>query len=349
VPQIGAGQPGDLEDEDEFPRVVLVRDVLVVPSPGHRANEQDWLDNPPVEEAVDLGNGVFVGRLRGDDSELPDQVMDASSAAGINYRPTRQFGQLYSFWREIPRDEWDGPKMHSWDATQAIGEALALSRFVLDNAHSFEFAGRVLDRSDGHRRIACSLGYDGRIAYRVRKDRFWLTTAEAEELRQLLAQYRAVKKALPDRVRRTLWHADRSCYCRYIHEAVGNIVTGFEALLNTGEDEPIAAQFVKRSQALAAELGVETSRSYWSWVYDVRSKAVHGADARLVVPAGWDETTGDPPRDVARVAQAQDVLRHALRKAIEDEGFRGVFQSEDSIRRRFPLEEPDEGTTGGDD
>lgn len=339
MPEIGAGRRENLEDEEQFPQVVLVRDVLVVPSPGHRANEEEWLANPPVEEAVNLGNGVVIERLRGDDGELPNQVMDSSSAAGLNYRPIRQFGQLYSFWREVPRDEWDGPQMHSWDTTQAIGEALALSRFVLDNAHSLEFVGRVLDRSDGHRQIACSLGYDGRIAYRARKDRFWLTTAEAEALRQLLAQYRAVKEALPDRVQRALWHADRSCYSRYINEAVGNIVTGFEALLNTGEGEPIAAQFVKRSHALAAEVGVETSRSYWRWVYDVRSKAVHGAEAMLVVPAGWDETTGDPPRDVARVAQAQDVLRLALRKAIDDEGFRGVFESEESIRQRFPLEE----------
>jgi hypothetical protein len=63
------------------------------------------------------------------------------------------------------------------------------------------------------------------------------TPAEAEELRGVLDQYRAVKDGLPERVGRSLWHADRSCYCRYIHEAVTNIVTGLEALLNTGEDE----------------------------------------------------------------------------------------------------------------
>lgn len=52
--QIGAGRPEDLEDEEEFPRIALVRDVLVVPSPGHREKEQDWLANPPIEEAIDL-------------------------------------------------------------------------------------------------------------------------------------------------------------------------------------------------------------------------------------------------------------------------------------------------------
>jgi hypothetical protein len=111
-----------------------------------------------------------------------------------------------------------------------------------------------------------------------------------------------------------------------------------EALLNTGEKEPIAAQFVKRSQALARDLGTETSRSYWSWLYDVRSKAAHGAESTLVVPSGWDETPGDPPADVAKIARAQDVLRKAIRKTIEDEDFRGVFESEESIRARFPLE-----------
>ncbi len=340
--QIGAGRVDSLENEEEFPRIETVRDVLVVPSPGHRANEQEWLDNEPVTEAVDLGNGVFLQRL---DQELAEQVMDASTARGLNFEAVRQFGQLYSFWREVPQSEYEA-RLFAWDATQAITEVIALSRFVLDNAHSFEFVGRVIDRSDGHRRIASPLGYDGRIAYRVRKDRFWFTTAEAEELRGVLDQYRTVKDELPERVRLALWHADRSCYCRYIQEAITNVVTGLEALLNTGETEPIAAQFVKRSQALASDLGVETSRSYWSWVYDVRSKAVHGAEAKLVVPAGWDETEGDPPRDVARVAQALEVLRSAIRKATEEEEFRVLFATDDSIRARWPLDPVAEGPEG---
>jgi hypothetical protein len=85
--------------------------------------------------------------------------------------------------------------MHVRDPTMAIGEAIALSRFVLDNAHSFEFVGRVIDRSDGHRQIASNLGFDGRVAFRTRKDRFWLTMREAEELRDLLDQYRVVKES----------------------------------------------------------------------------------------------------------------------------------------------------------
>jgi len=71
---------------------------------------------------------------------------------------------------------------------------------------------------------------------------------------------------------------------------------------------------------------------------------VHGAEAKLVAPAGWDETAGDPPVDVARIAKAQDVLRETIRKALEEEEFCAVFESEASIRARWPLGEP---TTGG--
>jgi hypothetical protein len=332
--RVGADRSDAVEQED-FPRIELVRDVLVVPSPGHRANEDDWEANPPVEEAVDLGSGVFIERI---DNELAEQVLDASTPRGLNFEATRQFGQMYALWRDVPGDEYEA-NHYGWDTSQSISEVVAVSRFVLDNAHSFEFVGRVIDRSEGSRKIVPLLGFDGRIAYRARKDRFWFTAEEAKELRTLLDVYRALKDGLPDRVKRAVWAADRSCYCRYMQETLTHIVTGLEALLNTGDDEPITAQFVKRSQALAAEFGIETSRSYWSWVYKARSKVVHGAESQLVAPTGWDESEGDLPPDVARIAQAQDVLRIAIRNALADEELRSVFQKDESIRARWPLEE----------
>jgi hypothetical protein len=319
--------------ESESPRVVRVRDVLVIPSPGHQAHPDEWLEYRAVDNKVDLGHGVFIERI---DEVLADQMMTAAGARHLNFEPVRQFGQLYSFWREVPLDEYEVDP-YGWDPEQSLGAAVALSRFVLDNAHSFEFAGRVSDRDDEYRQITCTLRYEMRTAYRTRNARFWLTEAEAHELRHLLDQYREVEDGLPPRVRRAMWHADRSSYCPYLAESVGHIVTGLEALLNAGTDEPITSQFVKRSPQLANELGYETSKSYWNWVYEARSRAVHGAGDRLVVPAGWAETAGDTPKDVARVATAQDVLRSAIRRAIEDEQFRTIFETDEGIRVRWPL------------
>jgi Apea-like HEPN len=344
VPEIGAGRPPDAEDwdEPEFPEMEVVRDVLVIPSPGHQADPDEWMEHPEVDEAVDLGNGVMLERLRRiDDDDLAEQVIHASLPRGLNFEPTRQFGQLYSFWREIPEDEWNGQRMHAWDPTRAIVEAVAISRLVLDNGHSYEFAGRVFDRNDGRRRIAPLTGFDGRTAYRARKSRFWFTEPEAFELRRLLDRYRAVKETLPDRVERALGQAERSAQSRYITDAVAHIATGLEALLNTNEDEEITKQFVKRSRQLADELGIEgTSNTYWNWVYTKRSEAVHGAESTLVAPGGWYESDAEPPADVRKIAKAQDVLRAAIRRAIEDNEFRAVFVDDDAIAARWPLEQP---------
>jgi hypothetical protein len=291
------------------------------------------MEYPAVDGPVDLGNGVYLERLI--DGDVAEQVIEASIAKGRKFDATRQFGPMYSFWRDVPADEYED-QLYAWDQTAAITEAVALSRFIRDNAHCAEFGGRVVDRGEDRRQIVPLSGLDGRSAYRVRKDRFWLTAEEAEKLHDFLEGYRAVKNDLPERVSRALWHAERSCHHRYLQEAVTNICTGLEALLTTDEEQ-VTAQFIKRSRALAAELGIATSGTYWDWVYNARSKTVHGAAVELVAPAGWEETEGEPPPDVARVATAQDVLRAAIRMAIEDADFRAIFASDHAIRDRWPV------------
>jgi hypothetical protein len=339
MPNIGAGRPPELEGDDPgFPEIALVRDVLAIPSPGHVADPDEWMEHRAVDGPVDLGNGVMLERLRADD--IAEQVIHASLPRGLRHEPTRQFGQLYSFWREIPAEEWQADLQHmdNWDPSQALSEAVVLSRFVLDNAHGYEFAGRVFDRDDDHRRIAPLTGYDGRTAYRARRTRFWFTDADAAELRTLLDQYRAVKDTLPDRVKRALWQAERSAQSRYITEATTHIVTGLEALLNTDANEKITQQFVKRSRQLADELAIATSNRYWNWIYKKRSQVVHGAESQLVAPTGWYESGDEPPADVTKIAKAQDVLRGVVRRAIENDDFRAVFEDATAIRARWPIE-----------
>lgn len=248
---------------------------------------------------------------------------------------------MYSFWRDVPDEEWSADnerRLFQWDTTQAVTEAVFLSRFVLDNGYSLEYAGRVIDRSDGHRRICPLTGHEARLAYRARKRRFWFTEAEAAELRTFLEQYRAAKDVLPQRVKRAIFQAEASAQSRYLSDAVAHITTGLEALLNTDEDAQITAQFVKRSKQIADELGIDgTSHTYWTWIYNARSKVVHGAEVELVAPDGWYENDEDPPDDVKKIAKAQDVLRAAVRRAIEDDGFRAVFESNDAITARWPL------------
>jgi Apea-like HEPN len=341
---MGAGRSLDAggRKEDEIgPTISRVRDVVVIPSPGHDANAEDWLAYRAVDGPVDLGNGITLERLRGEEADLAEQVIHAAVPRGQNFEPVRQFGQMYSFWREVPAEEWSADserRLFHWDTTQAVTEALFLSRFVLDNGYSLEYAGRVIDRSDGYRRICPLTGHDARLAYRARKSRFWFTNAEAIELRTFLDNYRAAENALPQRVKRATFQAEASAQSRYLSDAIAHLTTGLEALLNTDEDVQITAQFVKRSKQLADELGIDgTSHTYWTWIYTARSKVVHGAEVKLVAPEGWYEGHEEPPADVKKIAKAQDVLRAAVRRAIEEDDFRAVFDSNEAIAARWPL------------
>src|SRR4051794_35478747 len=143
---------------------------------------------------------------------------------------------------------------------------------------------------------------------------------------------------LPDRVKRAIFQAGASAQSRYLSDAVAHITTGLEALLNTDEQAQITAQFVKRSKQLADELGIDgTSHTYWTWIYNARSKVVHGTEVELVAPEGWYENDEEPPADVRKIARAQDVLRAVGRRAIEEDDFRAVFDSKEAIAARWPL------------
>ncbi len=48
MPNIGAGRPPELEGDDpDFPEIALVRDVLTIPSPGHMADPDEWMQTGP--------------------------------------------------------------------------------------------------------------------------------------------------------------------------------------------------------------------------------------------------------------------------------------------------------------
>jgi hypothetical protein len=124
-------------------------------------------------------------------------------------------------------------------------------------------------------------------------------------------------------MRRVSLPAERSAQSRYITDAAAHVVTGFEALLNTDEDAEITRQFVKHWRQPADELGVERHEQPVLEL-DLR-EAVRSrprSRSRLVAPAGWYETDAEPPADVKKIAKAQDVLRAAVRRAIESEELR---------------------------
>lgn len=329
-----------------------VRDVIVCPTfETNPVSPEELRAHPPVafnqphlggtREAVDTGRGVALARLRDEESEL---VMNACSPRGHHYIPIRQFGQRYSFIREIDHNDGGYRRPH-WDPDGVLWDCLSLSRLVRDNAFSTRYAARIVDHEDEEQQVIYALDASGRDIYRLRTDRDWLDPSEARDLRQLTESYWDVKDRLPNRLRRAMWRAEYSCWLPWADLALPIIVSGLESLLKS-ERYHATSQFTTRTPELAAELDIGGITSeLCDYVYDARSEWIHGAHVSLFSPEvrqdelneGVASRSPSERNVLATVALFQDVLRAAARRALKDAEFRAIFETDDAIRYRWPL------------
>jgi hypothetical protein len=297
---------------------VEMTDVAVIA--GDRVPDDDGT-HPAGKPPVVLAPGLTLECLPHKEVEA---CIDASSPAGENFKPARQFGQTYSFVRrDAPHSQG---RFYQWDPDMLIQYAIALSRLVRDNAHSAEYTVRVIDH--GGTKVERVPGAHWLAWYAPDGQRKWLSQDEAEDLAQLLQRFLVVRAGLPLRVNRGIRLSEDSARTEEYIPAVIWTVSATEALLNT-DDGGLRRQFVERTQALAAELGVEgVTEPVAKAVYKARSQSVHGAVPRIE----------DHDQAVLELAAMQRLIRTALRRAIEDEDFRAVFTSDAAIRMRWSVE-----------
>jgi hypothetical protein len=343
--------PGDAKDlPQSIPKaptnapVTGIRDVVVIPT---TYVDGDYPDEEPAgDEPVELEENLTLERLPHDDVEL---VLNACTPRGHYFLGVRQFGGRYAFVRRVDRGEYAGHHF-AWDDDHHLFNAIVLSRLVADNSHSLAYAARVIDHRDGLQQVV-PVDAPGFVAtYRARRGRDWLTTTEARELRQLLADYLAVKDSLPWKVSHPLNLSEDAVHMQLLPRALLLVTTGLEAMVNT-DKERVSKQFRKRLPLLAEEVGVEgIDERFADDLYTARSEAAHGAEVSMfkVKP---ERTADDGPEqphadreaseaeadDVAPLAMAQDLLRASTRKAIQDSDFRAVFASEDTLRSHWPV------------
>jgi hypothetical protein len=151
-----AGPPGHGEVE-------RVRDVLVVAGdPGIEQGDASELillprwEGGPFDrngrkdpEPIELGRGLRLEKL---DHEEGERVLNACSPRGHFFVPVRQFGQMYSLVLDVDPGQLEQGRW-TWDTERRIREAVAMSRLVLDNGYSFEYAARVFDHAGEEQQI----------------------------------------------------------------------------------------------------------------------------------------------------------------------------------------------------
>jgi hypothetical protein len=336
--------------------IVRVRDLIVCAGdPSNKVPIEEVYAHPPIGwdrrrgedderfgeivDTIDLGGGIAIERLDRDTTEL---VMNACTPRGHYFLPVRQFGQRYSLVKEVSLDELDD-RHYAWDTDGTLDDALTLSRLVRDNGYSTEYAARLLDYEDGQRCIVYVLHREDKAIWRLHRDREWLDAAEGRELAALLAAYWECREQLPPRVRRAMWRMAYAPRIRWADMVLPILVGGLEALLKIGRRD-LTQQFKKRVPALAAEIGIDgLDEDLAERLYDGRSDWVHGSHVQLFVGegAGADASaegtqSSDERSALAEVALLQDVLRGAVRRAIEDAEFCQVFVADETIAERWP-------------
>jgi hypothetical protein len=316
-----------------------VRDVIVCATGPDEVLEEDWKSHPPVgmkprllfENAVpevDLGGGVVLTSLEDGES---DCVMDACSPKGLNFKAHRTFGPRYTFVRERDLADYHREPF-AWDEDAGLlRDALMLSRLIRDNGFSLQYAARIVERVGSESMIVPMYGDYGKSAHRNRRGREWLCGDEARELVALLDAYWSME--LPGRVARAFWRCEWAVWTPWADPMLPIIVSGLEALLKVGRSRP-TAQFVTRACALAGELGIdEVDEDLCGELYAGRSDWSHGSSVELFAEVGDDPTEADDIR--AKIATLQDLLRAAIRRAIEAPEFCAAFVSDDAILERW--------------
>jgi hypothetical protein len=336
--------------------VVRVRDVAICLTGQSDGDVEEYRTRPPVASPIlgrnpyryeeydpgpfDLGRGLVIDRLSNEDADL---VMNACMPRGHNFSPHRQFGQRYTFVRAYGPEEF-AERPYRWDPDGLITDAFMMSRLVRDNAYSTEYAARIIDYDDGEQVVVPALTVESAHAYRLRRNRDWLDDEDAKAVRALLACWWALDDALPERCRRAAWRIEYASWLRWGDVVLPILVSGLEALLKT-ERGFATRQFKTRVPMLAEEAGVDgVTHDLCERIYDTRSEWVHGARVRLFAgPAEGHADgeagphSGEEADRFAEIRLMQDVLRAAVRRAVEDEDFRRVFGSDDAIRSRWPL------------
>jgi hypothetical protein len=192
---------------------VRVRDILLV-EVTHVVGDADVSDeyraHPPAgvprfvglervcPEPFDLGRGVMLGRLAREEYDL---IANACEPRGHFFRAVRQAGVRYAFWRDVTHEAISGTGLvdHSrWDADGSIYYAVALSRYVRDNAAGTDHAARVVEYEGGSQQVQPQRIYESSHVYRLPLvERDWLDDHDAASLRRLLEVSGGVRRISP--------------------------------------------------------------------------------------------------------------------------------------------------------
>jgi hypothetical protein len=289
-------------------------DVVLFPTP----KELD-AQRRPIRRKFDLSSDLRIDILSRSVSKI---VFESCEPPGYNFNPVRQYGQLYSFIRDIPPI---GETLH-WDPDQRLQYCVALSRIVHPTTVSFEFAARICENQNGEvQKVVPGPVYgSGSLAFVIDPKHNFLVEDDVKKLKVILSSLE--KNPLKDPVAMALWYHEYASRSFEMDIRWPIITTGLEALIHTDRHQS-TRQFVNRVIKLAERIGsIDISSDEAGEMYDLRSALSHGQGLGNLAPEKNE-----------LYEKMERLLRLVIKMAILDTNLNAFLSDPDRIRAEWPV------------
>lgn len=294
------------------------RDVVVHTNAGVFGRDEMLRNYPPIQQRLELSAHISLEFIQ---PEIAKAIMDVCDPKVLGIpSPVRQFAQLYSFVRQLPRDQ----DIYRWDEKNELTATLGLSRLVHPTSVGLSYAARLGYEQERVKEIfpAQIVGVSKHVFLSPSRTRDWLTEAEARSLSKIVPK---LNEILPKRVHNALWHHEYALRTFYLDHRWTLVCTGLEALVHT-ESTKNTRQFAARVSRLASELGITLSEVEAIEAYDMRSRLAHGVS---FIATGTVQ--------LQLYDRLEDTLRTAVLRGMQDKSFATIFDDDDQIRKRWPI------------
>ena len=260
-----------------------------------------------------------------------ERILDACDPAGENFKPVRQFGCSYAFYRSNAPTE-SGQLFH-YDPDSLLYQCVALSRIVHPTAVGFTSAARILDWPSGAPQIIpASHSTLNPAAFVIAPNENWLIPADLPELRALIHALHA--DLLPKRIESALWHHEAAARHSFIDLRWPLLTTCLEALVRIKDEKLPSGRFASSTQVFVDRLvaigqldaTLAAPEAELREIYAQRSLLAHG-----LAYGSLD----DASKALYRVQER--LVRGIIRKALLDSTFRSIFLSDANIAKHLPL------------
>lgn len=280
--------------------------------------------NPPCQIDGDL----WIAQV---DYALCERILNACDPAGENFKPVRQFGCSYAFYRSNA-PTGNGHLFH-FDTDSLLFHCVALSRIVHPTAVGFTNAARILNCPNGAPQIIpASYSTLNPAAFVIAPNENWLIPADLPELRNLLRALHADR--LPNRLEAALWHHEAAARHSFVDLRWPLLTTSLEALIRIKDEKLPSGRFAGSTKVFVDRLlaigeldsTLAASEGELREIYTLRSLLAHG-----LAFGSLDDTR----KALYRVQE--HLVRGIIRKALLDSTFRSIFMSDANIAKHLPL------------